>query len=215
MKWLRNLVIAAAALTATATGARADVIFDFLQVGPTMSADQGTGYPVASETQFSGRLTVSDEEYAAGFNFNYQVGSANNPALSAAELAALPDLQLALTAGGFQRVFDNAYLLGYHNPIFLVSYNFSAEPKGALEAFVTIRAPGSLFRFSVREEGTFTAEFGSDDHFPMPGCIADICNAQGIVTVSSPTAVPEPASMALFGVGVVGLGMIRRRRAQA
>jgi hypothetical protein len=215
MKWLRNLVIAAAALTATATGAKADVIFDFIQVGPTMSTDHGTGYPVARETQFSGRLTVSDEEYAAGFNFNYQVGSANSPALSAAELAALPDLQLNLTSENFQRVFNNEYLLGYHTPIFLVNYNFSAEPNGALKAFVTIRAPGSLFRFNVREEGTFTAEFGSDDHFYMPGCAAYVCNAEGIVTVSGPTAVPEPASMALFGVGVVGLGMIRRRRVQA
>lgn len=43
--------------------------------------------------------------------------------------------------------------------------------------------------------------------------IADVKQVQ--IGVSTPTSVPEPASMALFGAGLLGLGMVRRRRNRA
>jgi len=39
------------------------------------------------------------------------------------------------------------------------------------------------------------------------------CAVSGAWTVSTPTSVPEPMSIALFGAGLAGLAMVRRRKA--
>jgi hypothetical protein len=41
-----------------------------------------------------------------------------------------------------------------------------------------------------------------------------ICFCLEVEGVNQPTAVPEPASIALFGAGLIGLAALRRRRSK-
>ena len=72
---------------------------------------------------------------------------------------------------------------------------------------------GSLARLEFLDLGAARWHF-SDSHCKLfIFCSVDV-EASGTGSYKRATAVPEPATLSLFGLGLLGLGLVRRRRAR-
>ncbi|WP_043840349.1 PEP-CTERM sorting domain-containing protein [Muricoccus aerilatus] len=196
---LQNAALAAGLVLMAAAGpAKADVIYRFQQVGPAT----GNNFPSVALLNVFGEIVVTDTAAQNGFSLSFFNSFQDD--LDRSSIAGLVGLDVN-NPGGFNTVTLPSFQLQRPSS---VQYTWSFDLTGG--------AGNGLFRklgFSTGAEGlfltfrgtTFTGIFGDETY----GCGNLACSLSGTVT----TAVPEPASMALFGAGLLGLAAVRRKRA--
>lgn len=104
----------------------------------------------------------------------------------------------------------------------IVIWNDETEGEGAttagftsLEIVVSPLAKGNAYTNAINY--THSSDLLTNEQIFGQACLADACSATNLsdlyVPGAIPQAMPEPASIALFGVGLLGLVLIRGRRA--
>lgn len=189
-----------------APGAKADVIYTFTQVGPASGPQPGAGL-----VNISGQVVVTDAAAANGFSLALFNRSGSPYQASLAGLIGLEvdnNTPANLTLGFRVTTLDN---FTYRSPFAQAgtlqsSFNLTGGAGDGLNGRVDYL--DTIGQFSLTFSGsTFTGTFGADGG---GGCGSNTpCSYSGTIT----TAIPEPASMSLFGAALLGLAAVRRKRA--
>ena len=173
----------------------------------TISYNSATGYPTGAFGEaVPPNNAATNSSDAAGLRAAYFVGDNSvNHSLSQTITLAAGIYQIGFSAyapqNGFNNFF-NATFSGAFGSVMLVSYAVSAGPAATWQTFagsINVAAGDYIVQFLFSSLGTPAKDVVIDQVYVIAG--------------NPPIGVPGPASLALFGIGLLGLAATRRRSA--
>ena len=114
--------------------------------------------------------------------------------------------------GRFSSITGREFNIAYSGSSNILSFVYTAGANDPEIHFFTVKQANGYALFYDLANAITSATLDLDNYFRNPGYSHITFYDTGITTTPPPVAVPEPAPLALFSAGLLGLGMVRRRK---